>query len=384
MKKIIGILFLCFLFNFLFGDEAIQKKRKDIFNPKVEKTLEDTTPKIISMFFVGDMMGHEPMINAAYNFQKREYSYSHWFQYIKEFVSQHDISCANLEVTLAGPPYSGYPQFSSPDAYAMGLKDAGFNLLVTANNHSQDRGKKGLERTIDVLDSIQMTHTGTFKNSIDRKNTYPLIQEIKGVKIAFLNYTYGTNGLEVQKPNIVNLIDTSLIKIDYESAISKGAQYVIVDLHWGLEYQRNENASQKKLAQWLANLGVDAIIGMHPHVVQPIEIIHPTHQPEKNIPVAYSLGNFISNQRDRYKDGGIGVQLKLKITNHGVGYESFGYIPFWCRRNGSPYGYYSIPVSDWERNPEKYQLSIEEKIKITTFIKDTRELLSNSKEVFLN
>jgi poly-gamma-glutamate synthesis protein (capsule biosynthesis protein) len=228
-----------------------------------------------------------------------------------------------------------------------------------------------------------ITHTGTFIDTLTRQKTYPLIQEVKGVKVALLNCTYGTNGLVVQHPNVVNMIDTLEIRKDLKTAVDRGAQFIVMNIHWGSEYQRKENAEQDKLAQWLADAGVDAIIGMHPHVVQPMEILHPKNNPSKNVPVAFSLGNFISNQRDRYKDGGIGVVLHLKVKNNRVSWDSWGYIPFWCRLGGSPRGYYSIPVSDWENHPDKYNFSSEEKTKISTFAEDTRGLLLKAKEIKL-
>jgi poly-gamma-glutamate synthesis protein (capsule biosynthesis protein) len=155
----------------------------------------------------------------------------------------------------------------------------------------------------------------------------------------------------------------------------------VVNIHWGTEYQRKENSEQDKLAQWLADAGADAIIGLHPHVVQPMLILHPKNDSLKNVPVAFSLGNFISNQRERYKDGGIGVVLHLKVKNKKVQWDTWGYVPFWCRLGGSPRGYYSIPVSNWEANPNKYNLSTEEQSKISTFAEDTRALLKDLQEI---
>lgn len=378
-----GGISLFILLSFFYGIYSSSEKHLEQEPTKTAIITEDTTSKEITLFFVGDMMGHEPMINAAYNSEKGEHEYAHWFQYIKENVQSYDYACANLEVTLAGKPYSGYPQFSSPDAFARGIREAGFNIFVTANNHSQDRGKKGVERTIAVLDSMGITHTGTFVDTLTRQNKYPLIQEVKGVKIALLNCTYGTNGLVVQHPNVVNMIDTLEIRQDLKTAVNRGAQFIVMNIHWGSEYQRKENSEQDKLAQWLADAGVDAIIGMHPHVVQPMEILHPKNNPSKNVPVAFSLGNFISNQRERYKDGGIGVVLHIKVKDNKVSWDSWGYIPFWCRLGGSPRGYYSIPVSDWESHPDKYNFNSEEKTKISTFAEDTRGLLSKAKEIRL-
>lgn len=369
------------LLSFFYGIYSVGDKHTEAQKTDLVFASEDTTTKDITLFFVGDMMGHEPMIGAAYNDEKGVYEYAHWFQYISEFVHSFDYRCANLEVTLGGKPYSGYPQFSSPDAFAEGIFAAGFSIFVTANNHSQDRGKKGVERTILMLDSLGITHTGTFLDTLSRDQNYPLIQEVKGVKIALLNYTYGTNGLVVQHPNVVNMIDTLQIRKDLKTALDRGAQFSVVNIHWGVEYQRKENSEQDKLAQWLADAGADAIIGLHPHVVQPMLVLHPKSDSLKNVPVAFSLGNFISNQRERYKDGGIGVVLHLKAKNKEVHWDSWGYVPFWCRAGGSPRGYYSIPVSDWEANPNKYNLSAEEQGKISTFADDTRTLLKDLQEI---
>lgn len=340
----------------------------------------DTIPKKLSLFFVGDMMGHKPMIDAA--FVGDEYVYNPWFQYIKSHIQKYDFAIANLEVTLAGYPYSGYPMFCSPDSYAKSMQENGFDFLITANNHSQDKGRKGLERTIDVLDSLKFRHTGTFKNQVERDKNYPYYWENKGVKIAFLNYSYGTNGIPVTPPNIVNLIDTNQIKIDIRRAQKDGSQFIITTLHWGDEYKRRQNPWQDNLAQWLADNGVDAIIGMHPHVVQPMKIIHPKNNIKKSVPVAFSLGNFISNQRDRYKNGGIGVELNLQVLNGKVTWDNWGYYPFWVQLGGKPRGYYIIPVSDWEKNTEKYKLTSEESGLIKEFAADTRELLKGVKEFF--
>ncbi|HMR58129.1 MAG TPA: CapA family protein, partial [Cyclobacteriaceae bacterium] len=171
---------------------------------------QDTTR--LSLFFAGDIMQHDSNIAAAYNPVTKKYDYSACFEYVAPIIRSADLAIGNLELTLAGAPYKGYPQFSAPDALATELKKSGFDVLVTANNHSLDRRRKGLERTLKVLDSLQIIHTGTFNDSSARAQTYPLIIEKNGFKLSLLNYTYGTNGIPVTKPNIVNLIDTIQIK----------------------------------------------------------------------------------------------------------------------------------------------------------------------------
>jgi poly-gamma-glutamate synthesis protein (capsule biosynthesis protein) len=364
----------------LFGVLISLPIKNDLFATRADlpKT-QDTTRQSISLFFVGDLMGHKPMIDAAKT--ATGYEYEHWFKHIKNRIEKYDLSILNLEVTLAGEPYSGYPMFCSPDSYAKAAQNVGFNFFITANNHSIDRGKKGLERTLDVLDSLKIAHTGTFKDENERGKLYPYYWNFKGAKIAVLNYTYGTNGIKITPPNVVNMIDTMQIKLDIQKAKKDGSNFIITTIHWGNEYQRKESVEQSKLAQWLADQGVDAIIGMHPHVVQPMKIIHPKNNQSKSVPVAYSLGNFVSNQRERYKNGGIGVELQLEVLNGKVTWQTWGYYPFWIQLGGKPKGYYVIPTSDWENKINSFGLNEQDKTNMKQFSLDTRELLKGIKEL---
>ena len=173
---------------------------------------QDTTR--ISILFGGDVMGHDSQIASALEVKSKRYDYSSCFRFVTPIIEAPDLAIANLEVTLAGPPYMGYPQFSSPDALAKQLQASGFDALVTANNHCIDRGKKGLERTIAQLDSLGMPHTGTFIDSAARANQTPLMIRKNGFYLALLNYTYGTNGIPVPRGSIVNHLDTALMRRD--------------------------------------------------------------------------------------------------------------------------------------------------------------------------
>jgi len=275
-------------------------------------TAQDTTR--ISLLFVGDIMQHDSNIAAAYNSFNKKYDYSACFEYAAPILRSADLTIGNLELTLAGAPYKGYPQFSAPDALAIQLKQLGFDVLVTANNHSLDRRRKGVERTIRVLDSLQIQHTGTFIDSAERTNLYPLLVEKNGFRFSLLNYTYGTNGIPVTKPNIVNLIDTVAIKIDLAKARAQESDAIIVFMHWGAEYQSLPNAEQKKLAALCLREGAKLVIGAHPHVLQPMV----WNQKDDQL-IAYSLGNFISGQRPRYRDGGAMLWIDLqKIAKDSV------------------------------------------------------------------
>lgn len=263
----------------------------------------------ITLLFVGDLMQHQAQINAA----KREagYSYADCFKHVKNEISEADLAIGNLEVTLAGKPYSGYPAFSAPDEYLYAIKEAGFDVLLTANNHCLDRRKKGLERTILMLDSLKLPHAGTYMNKEERRRQYPLLVEKNGFRIAFLNYTYGTNGIEASPPNVVNYIDKEQIKGDILAARRMLPDAIIACMHWGIEYRSLPEREQRELADWLIRQGVDHVIGSHPHVLQPMEIKKDARTPARHV-IVYSLGNFISNMSKENTDGGAMVKLELQ------------------------------------------------------------------------
>jgi poly-gamma-glutamate capsule biosynthesis protein CapA/YwtB (metallophosphatase superfamily) len=272
----------------------------------------------LSLLFVGDFMQHDSNIAAAYDAQSKKYNYASCFEYVAPIVRSADLAIGNLELTLAGSPYKGYPQFSAPDALAIELKRIGMDILVTANNHSLDRRRKGLERTLKVLDSLEILHTGTFRDSLERSSAYPLLVEKNGFTFSLLNYTYGTNGIAVTKPNIVNLIDTVAIKADLEKARSQHSDAIIVFVHWGIEYQSLPNQEQKKLAALCLRGGAKLVIGSHPHVLQPMV----WNKSEDQL-IAYSLGNFVSGQRPRYRDGGAMLWVELqKVSRQGISVTS--------------------------------------------------------------
>lgn len=262
----------------------------------------------ITLLFVGDLMQHQAQIDAAH-VSEGKYDYSSCFSLIKEQISQADLAIGNLEVTLGGRPYRGYPMFSAPDEYLQAIKDAGFDILLTANNHCLDRGKKGMERTIQLLDSSGIRYAGTYKNLSERRQRYPLFINRNGFRIALLNYTYGTNGIKATSPNIVNYIDKNTILQDIQSAKARQPDAIIACMHWGEEYQSLPNREQRELANWLLQQGVTHIIGSHPHVIQPMELR--TNGTEQHI-IVYSLGNFISNMSKANTDGGLIFTLQLE------------------------------------------------------------------------
>ena len=225
----------------------------------------------MSLIFLGDIMGHGGQIEAAHDPNNETYNYDVVFTQLREIIKKPDFAIANLEVTLAGKPFSGYPQFSSPDALARACKHNGIDVLVTANNHTCDRGGKGITRTIEVLDQLNIPHNGSYKNQNDRTLRNLMILRKENIRIGMLNYTYGTNGLKVPKPTSVNYIDTNQMLIDIQQSKNESIDALIAIVHWGIEYQTEPNTFQKKITDFLFRNGVNIVIGGHPHVLQKVE-----------------------------------------------------------------------------------------------------------------
>jgi poly-gamma-glutamate synthesis protein (capsule biosynthesis protein) len=341
---------------------------------------QDTTR--LSIIFGGDIMGHDSQIASAYDPVKKTYDYSSCFQFIKPYLESADLAIGNLELTFAGPPYKGYPQFSSPDQLGLGLKESGFDVLVTSNNHCVDRGRKGLERTIVMLDSFKIPHTGTFADTVSRMNDYPLIIEKNGFKLALLNYTFSTNGLPVSKPNIVNRIDTIVMKKDLDKAKSMNPDAIIVFTHWGVEYESLPRKSDKAVTEFCFRNGAKLVIGAHPHVLQPME-----WRKEKDQFVVYSLGNYVSGQRKRYTDGGALAYIELeKIAfqkDSAVAHadsavtriDSASYYLHWIYRTADAHkDYYMLPIHKVEHDEKSFIKDEVSKAAFKVFAQDSRTL----------
>lgn len=323
----------------------------------------------LSMLVMGDYMQHDPQIEAAK--RGEGYTYDHYFEYITDWVSSVDVAIANLEVTLGGPPYTGYPQFSAPDAYAAAIRDAGFDILTTANNHSNDRKRAGMVRTLDVLDSLQVRHLGTYRDSTERRIHYPMMVNHDGIKVALLNYTYGTNGIATERPGVVNMIDPEMMKNDIAEAMDAKPDKIIAIMHWGTEYLSAPDSYQRKWGEWLLEQGVDLVIGGHPHWVQPMELRKDENGEEQLI--VWSLGNAVSNQRRRHTDGGATIQFSLERDRRGeVHITDVGYHLHWVRieEEGELKNYKLLPVKLVESG--LVELNEEEQKAFDRFVDDER------------
>lgn len=339
------------------------------------QTTEDSSK--ISLMFIGDIMGHDPQIKAAEDIQTGEYNYDDVFKFINPLISSTDFTIANLEVTLAGKPYTGYPRFSSPAALASSCKKGGIDCLVTANNHSADRGSEGIISTINRLDSLQILHTGTFTCQAERDSLYPLIIKIKNISVALLNYTYGTNGIRVSPTVIVNMIDKEQVTRDIEKAKSLNPDIIILFLHWGTEYDTIPSVEQTALAEYFLLMGADVIIGSHPHVIQKM-VMNADEAENKKKPLIYSLGNFVSNQRRRKTDGGALVRIDFERIDGKVEVVQAGFYLTWVytpMENGRR-RYYILPCSEFENKPDFFG-SYADYDAMMRFINDSRRLLNS-------
>lgn len=328
----------------------------------------------VSILFIGDIMGHDEQIWSAEDRETRTFNYDTVFTYVRPLISEADIAVANFEVTLAGPPYKGYPQFSSPASLAVACSHAGIDYLMTANNHAADRGKTGIAGTINRLDSIGIPHTGTFLSPESKDALQPLMIRKNGFSLALLNYTYGTNGNAVPEPVIVNILDKDLVAADIEKAKNMSPDLIILFLHWGTEYDTIPSASQTEMASYFFSKGADLIIGSHPHVIQ--KMVWYRDGNEMNKAVVYSLGNFISNQRKPKTDGGSMVRINLEKTGNLWKISDAGFYLTWVYTPIVKYRkeFYILPCSEFEKRPEFFA-NPADYLQMKRFIDDSRVLL---------
>lgn len=275
-----------------------------------------------TIVFAGDAMQHQRQLDAAQaaSSQRGVYDYTACFADIAPWVSAADYAVVNLETTLGGRNYTGYPCFTTPDSYATALRDAGFDLFLNANNHTLDRGADGLRRTLTVLDSLGVDHTGTYVNATARNGQVPLVKDINGFRVAFLNYTFSTNGIPARDGVVVDMIDKQRIAADIAAARQAGAELVTVIPHWGTEYRLLPDSWQRSMADWLLTQDVDLIIGGHPHVIQPMKVVTDPETGRRRL-LVYSLGNFISGMRTTDTRGG--AMLSVTLTRDAEGKARF-------------------------------------------------------------
>lgn len=283
---------------------------------------------VVTIRVVGDIMCHDRQLAAALR-EDGGYEMDAWFDAIRESLGSADLTIGNLETSFAGEEegYSGFPKFNTPDVYADALVRAGFDVLTMANNHTYDFRAAGIGRTIQVLDERGVAHTGAYAQEEDYDE--PLICEVNGVRVGVLAYTDTFNS-KPKHDYLVRALSRGQVEKDVAAMKQAGADFILCVVHWGDEYEEKPDSSQRHQAEMLAEVGVDAIFGSHPHVVQTAELL--TVEREGGtaaVPVAYSMGNFISNQQDRPRD--VGVIFEIRVRKDGetglAELESTGYVP---------------------------------------------------------
>ncbi len=296
----------------------------------------DTTT--ITIISVGDIFIHQSMLDAVYDMKVKSYDFIPCFQEVAPYLQNVDMATAWFGGVLDSVgPYSGYPSFKTPETFASAMKQAGFDI-VFRTNHTMDYGERGLKSTANILKKYDIEQIGAYISRGESENIY--IYEKDGIKISFLSYTYGMNDILVPKPWMVNFIDTLKIKEDIKKAkIISG--FVIVALHFGIEYQRYPNQEQKQLVRKITQYGADMIIGSHPHVTQPVELLN------NKVFVAHSLGNFFCGQRMQYCDVGIMLKYTIAKEKDSIYLKEVKYIPTWTAKyqENDNYKFKILPIT---------------------------------------
>ena len=326
--------------------------------------------RTVRIVAAGDLMQHIPQVFAArLKGDTTKYDYTPSFRYVASRFRDADLSIVNLETTLSeSGPYYGYPCFKSPAEVADAMQDMGIDVAALANNHCCDRGAYGIKSTADILDKRAIARVGVYRDSVEYKANNVLYIKRGGMSFAIVNYTYGTNGITVPTGMVVNHLDSVAMQRDLASINRDSVDCVIAVVHWGNEYERQPNREQRKMADFMHRSGVDIILGSHPHVVQPFEV------DDKGITL-YSLGNFVSNQRTRYRDGGLIATIDVTIVERGEGdvvadrkmkYD-LGITPVW------------VHLPDYAVIPPEVgdvmEMNYDSRRRYNVFMSDTRELL---------
>ena len=313
-------------------EKASKEGASDANNINITGT--DTTIRITT---VGDILCEDSVINDGYDKQSGTYDYSHIFSDISKYTLNSDLTLGLLETNfIDGQSYSGSARYNSPKEFGQALKDIGISLLSTANNHSFDHGIDGVSSTISYLNSIGVDTFGTYATPEDSVYNNIVIKDVKGIKLAFLAYTYGSNkAIPDSYAYSVNIIDEDKMKADIQKAKDAGADYVFIDMHWGEVDSAVPNTEQKDLADFLFNNGADFILGSHPASLQPMEVRQ--NSDGKNVYISYSTGNFISASKYNYSN--IEMVLNIEITKSGETGETYlnrvTYIPVYLQDKGA-------------------------------------------------
>lgn len=361
---------------------------------KEEEAIENEEIKYIDIVSLGNLIIHQSQINGAKN--ENGYDFSPSFQYIKEMVSEADISLGILEGALAGGEPTGYPIFNSPDEVIDSLRDTGIDVVNYANNHIYDYDDEGLQRTIEITKEKGLDVLGV--KSTEEEKSY-LVKEVDGVKIGFASYVFETaavngyktinsNPVSINSENLINTFNYNDLESFYNRIASEisamkaeGVEFIIASMHWGEEYNTYIEATQNEIAKKLNELGVDIILGGHPHVIQPYEII--CNESGHSTFVIYSQGNSLSNQSEQEigvaeSEDGIMIKFTLEKKDGNVSLKEYKIIPTWVYKEEKGDGTYYhkiIPVEEALANPDKYGINSDVYARLENSLNRTKSIL---------
>ncbi len=377
LTKIIPVIFFSVFVSFCAQVE--DKKPEPVFYapPKADSLSS------VSISVVGDIMCHSTQYAYAW-IEKDSFDFRPVYRKIKNYIEQPDFFIGNLETVIGGKGlgYSGYPLFNSPDQFLDALSFAGFDILFTANNHVLDQGKAGLLRTLSKIEKQGMEYVGANKSPAERQ-TIKLFGK-NGIKFALLAYTYGTNGIRLNKNNgyLVNKIDTVRIESDIVNAQKLNPDLIIVYFHFGKEYERKPSKYQKRIVKFAINHGADIILGSHTHTLQPVEMFKTVGGNLDSGFVAYSLGNFISNQRWRYSDGSaiLNFSITKNMESGKIKLKQLSFLPFWVFKGKTEQGkeYIIFPYDSAENKSLPEYFTPQDVKMMTQSFNDTKEIMKRS------
>lgn len=379
VKLLIISLTLCLILSDYISQTPAVFLNTSIEKIEVEEQIDDSI-STFTIAAVGDLMCHGSQFKYVAQ-SDGSYNFLPCFEFIKSYIASADFAIGNVETTFAGKkiPYSGFPLFNTPDDYAAALKEIGFDFVTTGNNHSNDTYTNGILRTIDVLDSVGLMHTGTFKSQAERDSIQ--LTTISGTSVAILNYSYSTNGIDLptDKMYLVNLIDSATIVKDIQVAKQLHAELIIIYYHYGEEYQRLPSQYQKKYNRIAIDAGADIILGSHSHVLQPVDFFATNNGNIDTGFIIYSMGNFISNQRDPFTYEGVIINLHFEKNNHTnkINLQDVDYVPTWVYRgtNAEKKLHVIFPAGDTTNLQVNY-LNQKDKEEIMQAAKNTAKILN--------
>ncbi len=354
-------------------------KEKTKNEPKAVEVSSNTEPtqKSASITYTaaGDIILHKPFLESPVylNTENGTYDYTSIFTYCEDLLADSDFASVTFEGAFVdgSTGYSGYPMFQGPDALADALTATGIDMVNLASNHVYDAAEEGFLRTMDVVKQKNMLPCGIRSSEEEKPYT---VQNINGIKVGIISYVYETteeggtpsiNGIPLSDHaqtliNSFNYNDLDPFYTEVESSLKameeEGAEYIIAYMHWGTEYQTKQSTQQEEIAQKLCDLGIDALIGSHPHVIQPVDLLTSSDGKHQMV-CAYAIGNFLSNQQKEYMQAEMptgetedGYVLSLSIERNKKGDVSLtdaSFTPTWVYRfDNTGAQFYILPVND--------------------------------------